>query len=96
MISRSGDEDRPLAVGDTPIITLLNSAVYFLAAACATACGVSWLATFTPWTQFMSANYDIPFFVAMFPLFGWSVFVVQARRRGAPRRWSAASQSRIG
>jgi len=25
--------------------------------------GVSWLPTFTPWTQFMSANYFIPFFV---------------------------------
>jgi len=42
--------------GDTPIITLLNSAVCFLAAACAAVGGVSWLLTFTPWTQFVSAS----------------------------------------
>ena len=90
MIPSTGDENRPLAVGDTPIVTLLNSGVCFLAAACAAVCGVSWLLTFTPWTQFMGTSYFVPFFVAMFPLFGWAVFVLDSRRRAQPDRRSPA------
>lgn len=94
MIPPTGDESRPLTVRDTPIITLLNSAVCFLAAACAAICGLSWVLTFTPWTRFMSANYNVPFFVAVFPLFGWAVFVVGSRRRAEPDRPSPAGPRR--
>lgn len=94
--------DRRLRVRDTPAFTMLNSAVLFAAAASVLAGGVSWLLTFTPWTQFMSSGYFQPFFLLTFPLFGWSVFVRSARRpqRGRrqvtgllnefPRRWRTA------
>jgi hypothetical protein len=60
---------------------MLNSAVCFIATASAAAGGVSWLLTFTPWTQFMSPGYSVPFFYLTFPLFGWSVFVLTFVRR---------------
>ena len=81
---------------------MLNSAVFFVAAASALVGGLSWLLTFTPWTQFMSSGYFQPFFLLIFPLFGWSVFVRSVRhpardRRQAtgllnefPRRWRVA------
>jgi hypothetical protein len=81
---------------------MLNSAVFFTATALASVGGVSWLLTFTPWTQFMSSGYFQPFFLLMFPLLGWSVFVRSVRRPGRdrrhatdllnefPRRWRAA------
>jgi hypothetical protein len=91
-----------LRMRDTPAFTMLNSAVFFTATASASVGGVSWLLTFTPWTQFMSSGYFQPFFLLMFPLFGWSVFVESVRRPGRdrrqatdllnefPRRWRAA------
>ncbi len=65
---------------------MLNSAVCFIAVASATVCGVSWLLTFTPWTQFMSPGYFAPFFDLTFPLFGWSVFVLIFGQRSARYR----------
>jgi hypothetical protein len=65
---------------------MLNSAVFFTAAASALVAGVSWLLTFTPWTQFMSSGYFAPFFFLMFPLFGWGVFVSSVWRPGRNRR----------
>lgn len=75
-------------VRDSPLVTVLNSAVCVIAAALAAAVAASWLLTFTPWTQFMSSSYFVPFFTLMFPLFGWSVFVLSVVRRpqGARRR----------
>jgi len=73
-------------VRDTPAFTRLNLAVFFTAAASAVVGGVSWLLTFTPWTQFMSSGYFQPFFVLAFPLVGWSVFVRSSRRPERARR----------
>jgi hypothetical protein len=78
--------DRRLRVRDTPAFTRLNLAVLFTAAASALVGGVSWLLTFTPWTQFMSSGYFQPFFLLIFPLFGWSVFVRSVRRPERDRR----------
>jgi len=86
MIPRAGRADGPPPIRETPITTLVNSAVYFLAAADAVGAGVSWLLTFTPWTQFMSASYSVPFFVLVFPLFFWSVLVLVSRQGGQPDR----------
>jgi hypothetical protein len=60
---------------------MLNLAVFFIATASAAVGGVSWLLTFTPWTQFMSSSYFVPFFYLAFPLFGWSMFVLTFVRR---------------
>jgi hypothetical protein len=86
MIAPTGGKHWPPPIRDTPVTTLVNSAVCFLGAASAVAGGVSWLLTFTPWTQFMSASYFVPFFVLAFPLFFWSVFVVMSRQSGQPER----------
>lgn len=72
---------------------MLNSAVLFTAAASALVGGVSWLLTFTPWTQFMSPGYFQPFFLLTFPLFGWSVFVRLARRPERDRRQATGLQN---
>ena len=81
MVTHGTGSDRELHVRDTPLVTMLTSAVCFIAAASAAAGGVSWLLTFTPWTQFMSSGYSVPFLYLMFPLFGWSVFVMNSVRR---------------
>jgi len=89
VIQGAADGGRRLRVRDTPAFTRLNSAVFFTAAASAVVGGVSWLLTFTPWTQFMSSGYFQPFFVLAFPLFGWSVFVRSSRRPERDRRQAA-------
>jgi len=81
MVTPGAGQGRELHVRDTPLVTMLNSAVCFIAAASAVVGGVSWLLTFTPWTQFMSSGYSIPFFYLTFPLFGWSVVVLTFVRR---------------
>jgi hypothetical protein len=81
MISRGAPEDQGLRVRDTAVITVLNLAVCYVATASAVVGGVSWLLTFTPWTQFMSSGYSVPFFFLTFPLFGWSAFVLTSVRR---------------
>jgi hypothetical protein len=62
-------------------VTILNSAVCFIAAPIAAVTAVSWLLTFTPWGRFMSDVYFVPLFFLTFPLFGWSVFVLSVVRR---------------
>jgi hypothetical protein len=62
-------------------VTILNSAVCFIAAPTAAVTAVSWLLTFTPWARFMSDVYFVPLFFLTFPLFGWSVFVLSVVRR---------------
>lgn len=83
MIPRGGGETRGPDVRGTPVVTWLNSAVCVIAAVSAVAVAVSWLLTFSPWTQFMSSGYFVPFFTLMFPLFGWAVFVTNVLRRPA-------------
>jgi hypothetical protein len=61
-------------------VTILNSAVCFIAAATAAVTAVSWLLTFTPWARFMPDVYFVPLFFLTFPLFGWSVFVLSVVR----------------
>lgn len=74
-------------VRDTPLVTMVNSAVCVVAAASATAIAVSWLLTFTPWSRFMPGSYFVPFFALMFPLFGWAMVVLNVvRRRPGARR----------
>lgn len=86
MIPRGGGETRGPDVRGTPVVTWLNSAVCVIAAVSAVAVAVSWLLTFSPWTQFMSSGYFVPFFTLMFPLFGWAVFVTNVLRRPAGSR----------
>jgi hypothetical protein len=62
-------------------VTLLNSAVCFIAAPTAAVNAVSWLLTFTPWARFMPDVFFVPLFFLTFPLFGWSVFVLSVVRR---------------
>ena len=62
-------------------MTILNSAVCFIAAPTAAVTAVSWLLTFTPWARFMPDVFFVPLFFLTFPLFGWSVFVLSVVRR---------------
>jgi len=62
-------------------VTILNSAVCFIAAPTAAVTAVSWLLTFTPWARFMPDAFFVPLFFLTFPLFGWSVFVLSVVRR---------------
>lgn len=71
---------------DTPVFTMFNLALFFTAAVSAVVGGVSWLLTFTPWTQFMSSGYSVPFLFLAFPLSAWSVFVTFVRRPERDRR----------
>jgi len=68
-------------VRDSPVVTVLNSAVCVIALPIAAVAAVSWLLTFTPWARFMSDVYFVPLFFLTFPLFGWSVFILSVVRR---------------
>jgi hypothetical protein len=75
-----GDIGMP-EVREGPVVTVLNSAVCVIAAATLTTAAVSWLLTFTPWAQIMSSSYFVPFFILVFPLFGWSIYILSVVRR---------------
>ena len=82
-------EDRALSFVDTPVYSLLNAVVWVTAAVTAAVAWVSWGLTFTPWTGFMSANYNVPFSVLAFPLLGWTVAtLVRRQRQSGGARWS--------
>jgi hypothetical protein len=85
VIPRGGDPGPPGAP-DSPVVTILNSAVCFIAAPTAAVTAVSWLLTFTPWARLMPDVYFVPLFFLTFPLFGWSVFVLSVVRRPAGSR----------
>src|SRR4029077_16450236 len=75
---------------DSPVVTILNSAVCFIAAPTAAVTAVSWLLTFTPWARFMPDVFFVPLFFLTFPLFGWSVFILSVVRRPPGTRRQAA------
>ena len=60
---------------------MLNSTICVVATVTVTAAAVSWVLTFTPWARYLPSAYFVPFFVLMFPSFGWSVYVLKAERR---------------
>ncbi len=65
---------------------MLTSVVLVLGTASAAIGGVSWVLTFTPWTQWMPSSYFVPFFTLAFPLSFWAVFVLTRGRRRKDRR----------
>ena len=71
-------------------MTILNSAVCFIAALAAAVTVVSWLLTFTPWARIMPDAFFVPLFFLTFPLFGWSVFILSVVRRKPGSRRQAA------
>ena len=77
-----------MSVPDSPVVTMLNSAVFVAAAVLAAAGWAGWVVTFTPWARLMPSGFSIPFFFLVFPVFGWSVYLLTAGRRREPRgRW---------
>lgn len=75
-----------MSLRDSPIVTMVNSAVFVTAAVSAVIGWVSWVVTFTPWSRLMPSVYFVPFFTLAFPLFGWSIFVAASPRGREPRR----------
>jgi hypothetical protein len=80
---------------DTPLFAVVNAGACVTAAAAAAACWVTWAVTFTPWVRHLPSAAFVPFFALMFPLFGWSVWLLAVARRvpGASRTqadWLAA------
>lgn len=75
-------EPAPMRLRDTPVFGLLNAAVCVTVCTAAIGAGASWALTFTSRDGFMPSWYFAPFFVLMFPLFGWAAFLTNAGRRG--------------
>ena len=90
VIPRDEHADQKLSLRDTPIVTMVNSAVFVTATVSATICWVSWVVTFTPWARLMPSAYFVPFFTLAFPLFFWAIFVANSPRGGQSRRREAA------
>lgn len=80
MNPRGGGTGTPKA-RDSRGVTVLNSTVCFVATAAATAAAVSWLVTFTPWARYLPTAYFVPLFILVFPLAGWSAYVLKAGQR---------------
>jgi hypothetical protein len=74
----------------TPLSGIVNAGVCVTAAIAVVACWVSWAMTFPPWAQHLPSALFVPFFVLMFPLFGWSVWLQTAARRPAGARRASA------
>ncbi len=74
----------------TPLSGIVNAGVCVTAAIAVAACWVSWAMTFTPWARYLPSALFVPFFVLMFPLFGWSVWLQTAARRPAGARRASA------
>ena len=74
----------------TPLFAIVNAGVCLAAAVAATACWICWAVTFTPWAQHLPSALFVPFFVLMFPLFGWSVWLQTVARRPAGARRTSA------
>jgi hypothetical protein len=90
MQNSPGYDDRARSFADTPLFTFTNAGVCVIAAIAAVACWTCWAVTFTPWGQYLPSMLFIPFFVLMFPLFGWSVWLQTAARRPAGARRASA------
>jgi hypothetical protein len=56
---------------DTPLFAVANAGACVTSAIAAAACWIGWALTFTPWAAHLPSAVFIPFFVLMFPLFGW-------------------------
>src|SRR5581483_6893606 len=69
---------------DSPIVTIVNSAVCWAGAAVAVAGWACWGVTFTTWARLMPSAFFVPFFVLAFPVFGWAVFQQTRGRRSQP------------
>src|SRR4029077_15451011 len=89
VIPRGGDPGTPGAP-DSPVVTILNSAVCFIAAPTAAVTAVSWLCPSAAWARFIPAVFFVLLFFLPFPLFGWSVFVLSVVRRPPGTRRQAA------
>ena len=81
------DYRRPRSFTDTPLFAVVNAAACATAALAAAACLTMWAVTFTPWARHLPSAAFVPLFVLMFPLFGWSVWLISVARRprGASR-----------
>jgi hypothetical protein len=77
----SQDYRRPPSFTDTPLFAMLNAGACVTAAIVAAACLTVYAMTFTPWVQYLPSDVFVPFFVLIFPLFGWSVWLQAAARR---------------
>lgn len=81
---------RARSLVDTPLFAIFNAGVCVTAAIVAAACWISWAVTFTPWAQHLPSALFVPFFVLVFPLFGWSVWLQTVARRPAGARRPSA------
>ena len=90
MQNSPGYDDRAPSFADTPLFTFTNAGVCVIAAIAAVACWICWAVTFTPWAQYLPSALFVPFFVLMFPLFGWSVWLQTVARRPAGARRASA------
>jgi hypothetical protein len=75
------DERRARSVTDAPLFAMLNAGACVTAAIAAAACLIVYALTFTPWARYLPSDAFVPFFVLVFPLFGWSVWLQTAARR---------------
>lgn len=70
-------------------MTLLNTAVCWVAGIAVVAGWLSWSETFTSWSSWMTSGYSLPFFFLMFPLLAWALFVLKGGkfRNAMPMDW---------
>lgn len=95
MFPDSQTDRRAPSFADTPLFAIINAGACAAAAVAAAACWIVWAVTFTPWVRYLPSAAIAAFFVLMFPLFGWSVWLLAVARRppGASRMsadWLAA------
>jgi hypothetical protein len=84
------DDGKAQSFARTPLFAMVNAGVWVIAAIAAGTCWICWAVTFTPWAQHLPSTLFVPFFVLMFPLFGWAVWLLAVVRRPPGTRRGAA------